>query len=112
VATLPPADAAGGDLKYMDVTSPAIQNPHWTPQQVAASVQARIDAALQRGYQVAASPSFRVSTREWLDGLATVSNPAVFLAVRNMIEQRYQLTPAFNDPTLGEYSILTRRDNP
>ena len=110
--TLPPAAHAKPSFKHIDAMTPRIENPQYSAQQVAEAIRRNIDAALDRGYQVVAAPEFVASDDVWINGFATVATPDVPKAVRAMIAEHYQLTPAYNGPPEGEYSLLTRRTAP
>lgn len=111
VKSLPPASAAKRSFKYMDVTSPRILHRDWTTEEVVDAVKQRIDAALDRGYQVVAGPAFLGPESAWVNSFTTVAKPEVPKAVWAMISANYKVEPAFTDVAGETFALLRRRDN-
>ena len=110
--TLPAASAARRTFKYLDATSPTIQHPDWTQDQIATAMRRRIDAALDRGYQVVAGPAYVGAEADWVNSFVTIARPGVPEAIRAMLAENYHLTPAFTSANGETYSLLLRRAAP
>jgi hypothetical protein len=111
IDNLPPASAATRSFKYMDVTTPRILHRDWTTEQVTDAVKERIDAALDRGYQVVAGPAFLGPESAWVNSFTTVAKPEVPEAVWDMIGRNYRLEPAFTDAQGETFAVLSRRND-
>jgi hypothetical protein len=111
IDSLPPASAATRSFKYMDVTTPRILHRDWTTEQVTDAVKERIDAALDRGYQVVAGPAFLGPESAWVNSFTTVAKPEVPEAVWDMIRRNYRLEPAFTDAQGETFAVLSRRND-
>jgi len=111
IKSLPPASAATRSFKYMDITSARILNRDWTTEQVTDVVKERIDAALDRGYQVVAGPAFLGPESAWINSFTTVAKPEVAKTVWDMIRRDYRLEPAYTDAQGETYALLSRRND-
>ena len=109
---LPPAPSPHPTFKLIDPTGIPINHPGWTPQQQARNLRDQIDTALGRNYEVVAGGGFLAPDDLWIDSFRTVAMASVPEAMRRMFNQNFRLTPAYSDPSVGQYSIVTRKADP
>ena len=109
---LPPAPSPRPTFKLIGAASIPVHHPDWTPQQQASSLRDQIDAALSRHYEVVAGGYVLDPEVAWVDHFLTVAPASVPEAMRRMLDQNFRLTPAYSDPSIGQYSIVTRKADP
>jgi len=109
---LPPSASGVATFKFIAVTQIIVNNPAWNAEAMATYLSRQIDIALDRGYQVVASPSFAMSESEWAGSVMTLNHPDAARALYAVIHARYRLTPALHDARTGDYALVTRRPSP
>jgi hypothetical protein len=111
-AEVTPAPSIDPRFKWIAITGGAIRHPMWSPEQHAASIKRDIDLALDRGYQVAIADVWTWTAATLGVQLAPLSAADHAPAIHAMLHQTYEAKPAFNDPTIGAYYLLRRREGP
>ncbi|MDA8050842.1 MAG: hypothetical protein M0002_12680 [Rhodospirillales bacterium] len=109
---LPPAPSRRATFKLIAAAGIPVNHPRWSPERQAGYLRDQIDAALARHYEVVAGGGFLAPDAAWVDSFLTVASPAVPQAMRRMFDRNFKLTPAYHDPYLGEYELVTRRSRP
>ena len=111
-AEVAPAPSNDPRFKWIAITGGAIRHPAWSAEQHAASIKQDIDLALDRGYQVAISDVWTWTAAVLGVHLVSLSAQNHAPAIHAMLHQSYEAKPAFNDPTIGAYYLLRRREGP
>lgn len=111
-SALPPAPSLRPTFKIIAPIGIPVNHPSWNVARQVSDLKHQIDTALDRGYQVVAGPEYLLSDKKWVTGFLTVAPAAVPEAMRHMLEANFRLTPVYDDPVGGQYSILTRKPRP
>ncbi len=109
-ATVAPAPSKDPRFKWIAITGGAIRHPTWSADEHAASIKRDIDLALDRGYQVAVSDVWTWTADTLAAQLASLSAGHHAPAIHGMLHRNYEAKPVFDNPAVGTYYVLRRRD--
>src|SRR5262249_718086 len=102
---------SAADFKFILAHQGLINHPNWTGNQAANDLSRKIETALNSGYQVVAGPAFLQQEKACSESFVVFGKTQASHAILSMNATNYELTPLFDDPYGGKYSILTRRKN-
>ena len=107
--TVPGAPSANPKFKWLAVTTGAVRNAKWTPQEHAEQLKRDIDRVLDHGYRVAVDEVWGWSADELAGRLAGLVAADRAPAIWSMLHDNYEATPVYTDPMLGPFWELRRR---
>jgi hypothetical protein len=107
--TVPDAPSANPKFKWLAVTTGAVRNAKWTPQEHAEQLKRDIDRVLDHGYRVAVDEVWGWGVDELAGHLAGLVAADRAPAIWSMLHDNYEATPVYTDPMLGPFWELRRR---
>jgi hypothetical protein len=107
--TVPEAPSANPKFKWLAITTGAVRNAKWTPQEHAAQLKRDIDRVLDHGYRIAVDEVWGWSVEELAGHLAGLVAAGRAPAIWAILHDNYEATPVYTDPMLGPFWELRRR---
>jgi hypothetical protein len=104
-----PAPDSNPHFKWLSLIRGPLSHPAWTGAENAAALKKEIDWALDNGFRVVAAGFWEWSADQLANSLVTVSGQSNAPAVHAMLHSDYTAEFLFDQPGVGNYYSLTRR---
>jgi hypothetical protein len=108
-AGLGPAPQAVPKFKWIGFTGDVLRHPDWSAERHAGELRAKIDRALELGYEVLVVRLWDLPEQQLLTETGMVADASRLAVLRRMLRADYVATPLYVDPVAGPVLRLQRR---